>query len=82
MMKLELKKPITFKVSYSNGIWEIYCKGLDSYSMSDVSCGHAVDQFFDAMESYYDVYVNDTPDKFTKDGLELRKRLKKYFKVI
>jgi len=83
--KLELRKPINLKVSYKHNMWEVYCKELDSYSVSEDSCGDAVNGFFNAMELYYNVYVKDVKnpsEELTKDGTMMRNRLKEYFKVV
>lgn len=80
-MKIELKKPITLAVSYEHGMWEIYCKELDSYSVSSISCASAVDEFFKVMKTYYDIYVEDNSMELTKDATDLREKLMEYFRV-
>ena len=80
-MKLELKKPIRLEITHDNGMWTVYCEELNIHSMSDISCSHAVDQFFEVMKICYEDYVQNDPSKLTKDALELREKLKEYFKV-
>ncbi len=52
-MALELKRHICLEITYDNGMWTVYCEELNIHSMSDISCSHAVDQFFEVMKIMY-----------------------------